>query len=420
MDAPAPIPELAPVDTPFAEADCRRFVIAFVNRTLIALLALAAFNVTVDPYGAFGVHLVPAESRTGDSRTARAEMLRRFTGKTVLIGSSRTRVGYDGSLPGLPGGPALNVGLDGTHLHELALAVEQAARNPHIRRIVLSLDWHLLDAKWKPNSDFQCSRFNPDRNHFEHFCDLLWNGRSIEASIRALRRWKPSPTPQHDCYGFAVNAGLRFNRTPQSIRTRTTLAQYVGDEGYLQDLQPVESIPPLLDRMIRVCRDREIELTVVIDPVHCLLLEGLHVRNGWERYREWKSLLVQTASDAGVAVWDFTGYHPWTTEPLLDESSPAKSQWFWEPSHMRRELGDRILRRILGVDPHDETFGEQLTPDRLDNHFARIDRERLKWIATSPRESHSLAQLLRTRPDSAASPSPPATLATRENGSANR
>ncbi|MFV0442508.1 MAG: hypothetical protein ACK5Q5_02950 [Planctomycetaceae bacterium] len=375
----------------------RRLVLTFLTTAILGLLGVAGLNMLADPYGAFGVDLIPADSRTGDSRTARAEMLRRFTGETLLVGSSRTRVGYDAGLSFIPGGPACNLGLDGTHLSELVLVVQQAAANPHVRRIVLSLDMHLCDRRWQPNADFRCSRFNPDRSALEHECDLLWNGRSIEASFRAIRGALRGKANLHDERGFAVNAGRKFETASQATRTKAALKQLCGAEGLLAERQTDETTREQLAAMVSACRDRGIELIVVLDPVHALLLEGMRQRGDWPAYLDWKRDVVELATEQGATVWDFTGYTRWTTEPLL-ESEAANSRWFWEPSHMRRELGDLVLQRIFHDPAADASFGVELTSDRLPEQIATTELTRLDWLAGQRQETEALARLLQSQP----------------------
>lgn len=388
----------------------RRFVLSFVATSLLVLGGLAVLNVLADPYGAFGITLIPADSRTGDSRTARAEMIGRFEGETVLIGSSRTRVGYDGSLACVSGGPACNLGIDGTHLRELVHVVECTVRNARVRKIVLSVDLHLCATVWQPNADFQCSRFNPERSPLEHWGDLLWNGRTLEASLRAVRR-QFSPRPlQHDAYGFAYGAATRFRDAPQSVRSAATLQQFCGPGGLLAHQAASSESCKYLQRIMDVCRQADVELTLVIDPVHCLLLEGMRASNRWEAYRQWKSSLVTQAAAAGVTVWDFTGYDRYTTEPML-ELEADEAVWFWEPSHMRRELGNRVLQRLFADPAADPEFGEQLTPSRLERHFERLEQQRLAWRAGQSHEADALAALLHPAPADVAHPTQMATQA---------
>lgn len=371
----------------------RRFVISFLMSTLLGLTALAVLNLTVDPFGAFGVTVLPADSRSGDTRTARAELLRRFTGETVLIGSSRTRVGYDGRHPSFANGPALNVGLDGTHLRELSLVVGQALANPHVRRILLSIDLHLAAQHWQPNADFHCSRFNPDRSEFEHACDLLWNGRTIEASLRALRRCIAGDASQHDELGFACGAAARFERAPQSVRSQAALSQFCGRDGLLSNLQSSAETREQMSALCDACRTAGVELTIILDPVHALLLEGLRSRGGWEDYRQWKTDIVAVAAEHGFSVWDFAGYSPETTETLLVDAAPP-ARWFWEPSHMRRELGDRVLERVLQSQSNAELWGERLTPQTLPQHFQQLDTAREHWLSSPGCEREVLVQFL--------------------------
>lgn len=395
-------PAIPPPDPAYGAAgasrgEARACVLTCTAVTLLGLAGLATLNVLVDPFGGFGIQLVDADSRTGDSRTARAELLRRTTSPTVLIGSSRTRIGYDGRRVGLSEQPACNIGLDGTNIRELRLVVRRAVENPHVRRIMLSLDLHLFTDGWRPNSDFRCSWFNPERTAFEHRCDLLWNGRTLEASLRALRHNWRGRTGQHDEYGFAVHAGRRFTPTPLETRCRAALEQFLGPPGLLADPEPSPQSWGELQSLISECRQRNVDLTIVIDPVHALLLDGLTECGDGTVYRRWKERLVGLADEADVAVWDFTGFDDYSTEPLLARTGSTPPQWYWEPSHMRRELGDLVLARVFGTSDAATEFGMRLSPEALPQHLERMEVQHRQWRARAAAELAVVAQWLPRR-----------------------
>lgn len=377
--------------------ECRRCVRTFLISTAVGLASLAGLNVVVDPFGAFGFTWLPADCRNGETRTARGELLRRFAGETVLLGTSRTRIGYDGRRDCIPGGPACNLGLDGTHIEELALVVEQVAEHPHVRRVVLSLDLHLFSGEWLPNSDFRCSRFNRQRSACEHWCDLLWNGRTVEASLRAVRRALHGDGPTHDAFGFAVGAEKRFGRTTADVRCRAALTQFFGPQGLLSHVAVPDRSWAALRRIIAVCRERGIELTLVIDPVHALLLEGLHTCGDGRAYLHWKTELTRIAEAAGVPLWDFTGYSVYTTQPLPTAASDPPGHWFWEPSHFRKELGDLVLERLFNGPRGDPAFGVRLTTSHLAGQLAQTARQRREWRSRAAEELQLLREVRETR-----------------------
>jgi len=314
--------------TPGGAIESRRSVLAALGVAVGGAVLIGGLNLLVDPFGAFGIDLLPAATRTGDTRTARAELLHRFGGETVLLGSSRTRIAYDGSLACVPGAPALNLGLDGTNMEELASVIACVLQRPNVRRIVLSLDLHHFTGDWSPNSDSRCSRFNLRRSAFEHGCDLLWNGRSLEASVRALKQLGRDLPAEHDAWGFAVQAGERLSRTPQDRRTRTTLWRICGPQGQVRGMELATGRFALLDESLDRCRARGVAVTLVIDPTHALLLEGIDRCGSGAAYAAWKRELAAVADRAGVTLWDFTGYNAYTTEPLLTSPAGSPSRWF--------------------------------------------------------------------------------------------
>jgi len=66
----------------------------------------------------------------------------------------------------------------------------------------------------------------------------------------------------------------------------------------------------------------------------------------------------------------------------------SSMEWYWESSHYKKELGDRVLDLIFShVEPGRvvaEDFGVKISSDNIEQHLAKIRRDREHWRTTHP------------------------------------
>ena len=66
-----------------------------------------------------------------------------------------------------------------------------------------------------------------------------------------------------------------------------------------------------------------------------------------------------------ITAWDFFEYGPYTTEPVPRPGDrTTQMQWFWEPVHFKRTLGEVMSGRLFSGKP--ENFGVELTAATVD------------------------------------------------------
>ncbi|MBK6738131.1 MAG: hypothetical protein IPG64_09555 [Haliea sp.] len=99
--------------------------------------------------------------------------------------------------------------------------------------------------------------------------------------------------------------------------------------------------------LLRLAHDNNIELTVVILPVHARLLEILDYAGLWPYFEFWKRQLVaineQTASAVDRSpfpIWDFSGYYAVATEPVSAEMNAKPLQWMYDSAHTTVNTGE--------------------------------------------------------------------------------
>lgn len=363
----------------------QRFLRSFLCGLAILLGGSALLNRGVDPFGAYGGGVsrrLDEQSHAADTRVGKAELARRYTGRCVILGSSRARIAYDPRSDAIPGGPACNLGLAGTNFDEVRRVFDFVSDQPNVREVLLILDFQQFSSGRTVTADFELSRFNPSQSEFAYQCNLLFNERTSRASLELLARAIAGDEARFTSMGFDRPAYLEARRFPENIVEKTlrgSLTNAATLRGFQYSPERVEALGSLAAR----CRERGIELKLIIHPVHALQLEAIRAAGLWSQFERWKDDVLRIAERHSCPAWDFTGFHEYACEPLLGNSAgqPGDWTWWWEPSHCRAELGDLVLRRVFQEESTDRTFGVQLTPDGFDAHLQRVRAQRELWVS---------------------------------------
>lgn len=384
--------ESTPADS-VDRAAFRSFLTAFFASSAMLLAAISAMNVVVDPHGAWQTKLLPGGYDGAGSRIGKGELLHRYRGATVLLGNSRTRIGLRPDGPGIPSAPACNLGFPGANARELWMAVDRSAEQPSVRSILLFVDFPMF-VEGSLKGDFTMSRFQAERSGFDHGCDLLFNGRTLKHSCEQLTQILMRKPPEFSPEGFSIPERLPLRAVAQRERAVEMLLRCDFDRV---NYAPATVEP--LRAVIRRCRERSVQLTVAINPAHATMFEGVFQWELWDDYERWMrdlTRVIDEESQGRVVLWDFSGFHAYTTEPLLSEAAAEDSKWFWEPSHYKAEMGDRMLERIHALPDADPNLGVRLTSANVDAHLQEIATDRQRWLTSRSTDAPWVADLVRS------------------------
>jgi hypothetical protein len=362
----------------------KRYCTVIVVALVTALAAVAVFNLLVDPFRIYPRAHLKAFDPFRDSifnRVARAELVRRGGWDMMIFGTSRPKGGMPAEHPAFATNHVCNLSVDAARMSEVARTFDYArARNP-VRRVVLCLDFALSRETLVDPSDFAQSRFNPELSLFEYHCKSLLGGNATDYSwefLLDLVRKKFPAEKQRD--GFFVH-GLK-----PGARQRALFEKVVRtlSYGYAVQRISVEEMASLR-RMLGACRENNIEITLAINPVHALDLEVLRVGGNWERFEEWKRELVRIVAVESprdqVALWDFTGYWP----PTSEEVPPAgdnrtRMKYYFENSHYTPIMGALMLDRMFGHATNE--FGAKISASNVEAHLEMIRQHRESYART--------------------------------------
>ncbi len=130
------------------------------------------------------------------------------------------------------------------------------------------------------------------------------------------------------------------------------------------------------------------EVYFFINPFHVRLLEILDSKIGYNQFEEWKLLLIEIITNEGLIqnktpyrLYDFSGYNLVTTELITKQTKESK--YFYDSSHVKPEVGEWILLKILENHNIFSDFGESLNKTNIYEYLKNQRKKRDEW-----REAH--------------------------------
>ncbi len=349
----------------------------------VGLACVAGFNLLIDPIGAFSTlhirSLDPYRPRV-DNRPAKAELAHRSGWEIVTLGSSRVLSGLPADYPLFRSNRTVNLAMTAPMLTEIASALHTVRANngKPPRMLILGLDFYMFTDGPDSVLDFMESRFNPDLDRVDYFAKRLIGLKSTEDSFEVIKkRIRGQALVLQDQDGFIKHrVGEDFSHRPVFEQTMRVFAP-----GYRAMPYDTSNRVEVLRKMLRDCRDQNIDVRVILMPFHALEMELLHACGKGDGFAELKRTLVRLLADEGlegtVPLLDATGY----AGPVAEAVPPAEvrgltMKYFIENSHATPVLGEMILNRLFGTGGTNQ-FGIFLTRTNIEDHLRqqRVDRE---------------------------------------------
>jgi hypothetical protein len=312
---------------------------------LAALAALTGaallFNFLVNPYGAWRHRLVSGifyRVRAGHERVITPYLLRTTQPTTLMLGTSRMLMGMSveqGYKDGF-----LNAGLAAARPEEIEKEVQLALRNPHLKRIIWSVDFFTFDTRLKPDP---ATVARLDGSLRLLILDSLLNADAFDSSYHMLLRaisgradldrkvLEPIPWSQtFICWRFASKARGGLANIGDKVAMQQVVAEIPLYKGSICCSQRMA----VFRRIVDTIRRAHVELIVFMPALSQFELEEIRQNGLWPRFQQWKRDIASI-----VPYWDFSGYNEVAHNDVM----------FMDVLHMKPAVGMAILRRLLGM-----------------------------------------------------------------------
>jgi hypothetical protein len=360
-----------------------------------------ALSVLADPYWMFDTYTISGVNALKPRIYERVELaktyqLERIRPRTILLGNSRTEVGFDPESKVWPASwrPVFNAGLAGGDLFMVSRIFQEAIASGQVNIAILEADFP--DFLTKPSSTHRSiplttgerrllvkrdGMLNPDREM------QIWRDRlattltinSLEDSLLTLINQHPGTTETMTRFGF--NPLHQYAADVKRIGYYGIFAQKrAAYDARFQRYPHPDFARPMryadfrdLLQIIETAHDHSVRLVIFIPPYHAQLLEIIERDGLWSSFEDWKRALVQViaakcstmkATPCPIPLVDFSGYNAYTTEPVPPKGDThTQTRWYWEAGHYKAALGDVMLNRLISGAG---TFGQALTKTSIE------------------------------------------------------
>ncbi len=368
----------------------KKYLYLYIALLLTVASLLAAFNAIVDPYMLFHTERI---SNFNDKKPAlinRAQLYKPYSvvkvaPQTIIVGNSRPEMGLDPrSTCWLPEhGTVYSLTFPGLSAYGQTRALFHGMASGNVKHALLGLDFadalyrrgqFVKEVTWPAKSTEFFDRLLVDEQDKENPRQWLAKVKDTFMALFSL------DTLFDSLYTVAFQSPNSPDRTPLGFNPAMDYVDIVRHEGewvlFSQKLDELESRFSKvglsifdtvghwsielegLRRAIELAVQRDIHLTLFINPYHYTYLESIRDAGYWDEFEQFKRSLKDLVDDyAGgkVELWDFSLYSSYTVSPVPLKGSANVFNWFWEPAHYKAALGDIMLA---------ELFGKQCVPEK--------------------------------------------------------
>ena len=394
-----------------------KYLAYFAGSILTLLTGFILISVVINPYGYFSTPAIPGinDNKSELHRKNRISLAKQIVEQKpehVLLGSSRVYHGFEYAHDASPLS-YMKVGLQAANMYEQYRYYQHIKHQGRLSHIILGLDFIM---------------FNHNRDTVSLFREdvLSVNADGSTNNWRSLSLWKQIIKTSLSLNGLISAARTVRDQTyidkfavrdmdAESIGLVRDIHRYGQRQSFLRLVSSYPSVNwcpepyntfsfgerddpltplNLLRSLIRDAYQEGITVTLFISPVHAYLLEALAYAGLWPDFEQWKTGLVgmlqEEAKAAGqqpFALWDFTGYDRYTTDDVPPQGSGEIMLTFWEPSHFRPHLGEKVLERMfIGRDAENRDFGIKLSAQNIQRHLSNTRQLRKVYQQTHAKE----------------------------------
>ena len=311
-----------------------------IGSLLIFVVAVAAFNYLLNPYGAWRTSTVdPIFRRVDRERITTPYLLRTARPTTLLIGTSRVFFG----IPVEQGwrGQVQNAALSGASLSETSAELDLAMENPQLTRVVWGLDFFAFDGASLDQMD-PITRRRLDGDTGALISDTLLSFDAFQDSRQLLsralsgrrklpaQRLGPVPWTPDEIRMMLASSGQKGLDRESLAQDVFQVSHYLPDySGYRFEQRQLAACQRIIGRL----RARGLRLILFLPPLSEYELELIRQTGHWPDFMLWKTKLAAAAG----AYTDFSGYN----------RLAAQEDLFLDVTHFKPVVGQVILRELL-------------------------------------------------------------------------
>jgi len=374
--------------------NAKTYIGRVVLSTLIVILIVLGLNYIVDPYAITGAMRFSGLNQYKSDINNYTRLSKKYQPlfrqhNMLIVGNSRVEMGMDPSHHcfSQDGWKVYNLGMPGAGVRtQLEYALNVMYQQP-IKKILLSLDFTDFlssspqSAGGLPDMTTEASggleylpsgKPNPDflRIKLVDYYKSLFSLDAVVSSLKTVAMQRDFATDRDES-GF--NPARDFAQSVHVEGPRALFDQKIfelerkySNKWYLRDTRGrLDQSFDDVSEFLAIAADRNVEVRLFTNPFHESYWDILEKQNLMPVYADWMQSmesLVRTHKGGSVTFWDFSQDSPFIHEIVPPEGlKSGPLNWFWEPSHYRRELGDLMIDAMFAESCNtDVVFGNKV------------------------------------------------------------
>ncbi len=382
-----------------------KLLMALLTTTLVAT---AAFNRIIDPYGLFaspkleGINLQKPETKNRQ-RLSKAYQLNYIKPEVVILGTSRA-LNLNINQDYWHGLNVYNLALASSSIYENYRYLQHAQSISPLKTVIIGLDYFMFGDHREDNYRTQRLNINEDGSPNRHLLgvtieDLLPSLLSLDAlrsSIKTIRYQRHQPKIRQQRVSSKGGHHAMFVELERGIMEKW------GSHSRQHKFSEIGTIakPGSFRKLLRLAYQSNIDLRLFISPSHARFWEAWEITGVIDDIKTWKRALVTAIEEEATlaqvspaSLIDFSGYNRYTTESLPEKDDALTLMFgYWEGSHYTSELGDLVIKRLYN--DLDEPFGVAISAQNIEQHLRFIQDEGVKYRTQNPQVRKELEALM--------------------------
>ena len=373
---------------------------------LLLLTGIVALNYTVDPYFIHQwdtpmlARLSPAQQKI--MPWAKTYAAYRYRPEVVFLGSSRTEIGLPTDSHLFSGKRVFNLAISGASVGDAAKMLEHTRFFHPPEVIIWGLDYGWQFREKTGNTDF-ASELVARGPYYPLRRTLLNIKRAVSMAMTAETMKILFGQSEQSCLSLLAYHGHKSAQCLEIIMqneggTAKAFEEVLKKKEPLGNPDNVAATIQLLDRTLdRSCQDGTV-MRFFIQPIHALA-ELSYWATLEDDIDDWKRALVKMTdarrqSGCDIKLFDFSGFNSITTEEIPQATGKEGMRYYWEQSHYKSEVGQRILEKLLatGGTAEENDFGVELRAETIEQHLQNFRQARRQYIDDHPKETANTRQ----------------------------
>ena len=323
----------------------KNWVKQFFLFSCIIITLFVSVNYSCDPYGIFNFNWYGNRIRNhiASDRMSKVYYARRLMPQTVLIGSSRTGIIDPKDVSFYTKDTVYNLALNGSSFYEQAMYAKFAIEVLHVKHIIWGMDFFSFNPERYPDGAFEQDRLS-SKLYMNDYKGALLSLNAFTDSFQTFfesikkssKETKKLLTGNDTFSEFEIllhQKGIPFikDKIDKGLqgyaKTRTLFNSELFKEPHSID-RNLET----LKNTIALANLHNVTLTMYISPVYYQHIELIDTMGLNKTHQYFKASLKEITS-----YWDFS----------TKNSVTMDIHNFWDNSHAKKEIGQKIMQTIL-------------------------------------------------------------------------